>query len=151
VTNRDKEVSVSTSENAALARKWFDEVWNQRRDATVVEMLADPCDGHTEGGPVTGPTEYLAARAALLGAFPDMRVTVEATIAEGDEVAVRWSATGTHLGEHMGPLASRKRLPFRGITWLRFENGRIVQGWDSWNLGKLLSEMTAPQEARRDA
>ena len=55
VTGRDKEVSVSTSENAALARKWFDEVWNQRRDATVVEMLADPCDGHTEGGPVSGP------------------------------------------------------------------------------------------------
>jgi len=51
----------------------------------------------------------------------------------------------------MGPLASGKQIPFRGITWLRFENGRIVKGWDSWNLGKLLNDMTAPQEARREA
>jgi steroid delta-isomerase-like uncharacterized protein len=132
---------MSTSENAALARRWFDEVWNQRRDATVVELLADPCDGHMEGGDVRGPHDFLAARAALLGAFPDLRVTVDGTIAEGDEVAVRWSASGTHRGEQMGPRASHKEIAFRGISWIRFVNGRIVEGWDSWNLGKLLSEM----------
>lgn len=132
---------MSASENAALARRWFDEVWNQRRDATVVELLADPCDGHMEGGDVRGPRDFLAARAALLGAFPDLRVTVDGTIAEGDEVAVRWSASGTHRGEQMGPRASHKEIAFRGISWIRFANGRIVEGWDSWNLGKLLSEM----------
>ena len=132
---------MSASENAALARRWFDEVWNQRRDATVVELLADPCDGHMEGGDVRGPRDFLAARAALLGAFPDLRVAVDGTIAEGDEVAVRWSASGTHRGEQMGPRASHKEIAFRGISWIRFANGRIVEGWDSWNLGKLLSEM----------
>jgi steroid delta-isomerase-like uncharacterized protein len=132
---------MSASENAALARRWFDEVWNQRRDATVVELLADPCDGHMEGGDVRGPRDFLAARAALVGAFPDLRVTVDGTIAEGDEVAVRWSASGTHRGEQMGPRASHKEIAFRGISWIRFANGRIVEGWDSWNLGKLLSEM----------
>jgi steroid delta-isomerase-like uncharacterized protein len=134
---------MSASENAALARRWFDEVWNQRRDATVVELLADPCDGHMEGGDVRGPRDFLAARAALVGAFPDLRVTVDGTIAEGDEVAVRWSASGTHRGEQMGPRASHKEIAFRGISWIRFVNGRIVEGWDSWNLGKLLSEMGA--------
>jgi len=133
---------MSTSENAALARRWFEEVWNLRRDATVNELLADPCDGHMEGGDVTGPREFLEARAALLGAFPDLRVTVEDTIAEGDLVAVRWSARGTHLGKHMGPEATMKSIPFRGISWVRFDKGRIVEGWDSWNLGKLLTEMT---------
>ena len=104
-----------SSENAALARKWFDEVWNQRRDATVLEMLSEPCEGHTEGGPVTGPREFLAARAALLGAFPDLRVTVEGTIAEGDEVAVRWSASGTHLGlSTWGPWRAGSRSRFAG-------------------------------------
>lgn len=133
---------MSTSQNSALARRWFEEVWNGRRDATVTELLAEPIDGHMEGGTIRTAREFLAARAALLGAFPDLRVDVDGTIAEGDEVAVRWSASGTHLGGHMGPEASRRQVAFRGITWLRFANGRIVEGWDSWNLGKLLSEMS---------
>src|SRR5262249_21301855 len=145
---RDKEVSMLPAENAALMRKWFEEVWNQRRDATVTELLADPCEGHMEGGDVTGPRDFLVARAALLGAFPDLRVTVDGTIAEGDEVAIRWSATATHRGAHLGPKASGKPVSFRGISWVRFGNGKIVEGWDSWNLGKLLGEMSAAPDAK---
>jgi steroid delta-isomerase-like uncharacterized protein len=135
------------AENAALARRWFEEVWNQRRDATVTELLAQPCAAHMEGAEITGPGEFLAARAALLGAMPDVRVVVEGTIAEGDEVAVRWSATGTHRGEHMGPKPSGRRHSFRGITWIRFDDGRVVEGWDSWNLGRLLDEMSRLPDA----
>jgi steroid delta-isomerase-like uncharacterized protein len=133
---------MSASENTALARKWFEEVWNQRRDATVVELLADPCEGHMEGGEIRGPQEFLAARAALLGAFPDLRVVVDGTLAERDEVAIRWSASGTHRGDELGPKASHRPISFRGISWVRFGGGRIVEGWDSWNLGKLLDEMS---------
>ena len=132
------------SENAALARRWFEEVWNQKRDATVTELLADPCEGHMEGGDVRGPRDFLAARAALLGALPDLRVVVDGTIAEGDEVAIRWSAKGTHRGDELGPKASGRGISFRGISWVRFREGRIVEGWDSWNLGKLLEEMNVP-------
>ena len=137
---------MSASDNAALARRWFDEVWTQRRDATVVELLADPCEGHMEGGEVRGPREFLAARAALLGALPDLRVVVEGTLAEGDEVAIRWSASGTHRGDELGPKASGRRIAFRGISWIRVRNGRIVEGWDSWNLGRLLDEMKLPSD-----
>src|SRR4051812_10108123 len=142
---------MSASENAARARRWFEEVWNQKLDDTVTELMAEPCAGHMEGGEIRGPKDFLAARAALLGAFPDVRVTVESTIAEGDQVAVRWSATGTHLGKHLGPEASRKPVAFRGISWMKFENGRVIEGWDSWNLGKLLSEIekAAAEEAPR--
>jgi steroid delta-isomerase-like uncharacterized protein len=132
---------MSATENAALARRWFEEVWNQRRDQTVVELLADPCEGHMEGGEVRGPGDFLAARAALLGALPDLRVVVEGTLAERDEVAIRWSATGTHRGDELGPKASGRRIEFRGISWVRFQDGRIVEGWDSWNLGKLMGEL----------
>ena len=133
---------MSASENAVLARRWFEEVWNQRRDQTVVELLADPCEGHMEGGEVRGPRDFLMARATLLGAFPDLSVVVEGTLAEGDEVAIRWSASGTHRGDGLGPRASGRRIAFRGISWVRFRGGRIVEGWDSWNLGRLLSELS---------
>ena len=132
---------MSASGNAALARRWFEEVWNQRRAETVIELLADPCEGHMEGGEVRGPRDFLAARAALLGALPDLSVLVEGTLAQGDEVAIRWSANGTHRGDELGPKASGRRVSFRGISWVRFRDGRIVEGWDSWNLGRLLEEM----------
>ena len=135
---------MSASGNAALARRWFEEVWNGRRAETVSEIMDPVCEGHMEGLEVRGPEDFLAARETLLEAFPDFRVTVEGVIAEGDDVAVRWSANGTHRGEGLGFPASNRPAAFRGITWLTFRDGRMVQGWDSWNQGRLLQELQAP-------
>jgi steroid delta-isomerase-like uncharacterized protein len=133
-----------TERNAELARRWFEEVWNQRNDATVRELLAPGAPGHMEGVEIVGPEQFLSARAALLDAFPDIRVTVEATIENGDDVVVRWSARGTHQGDGLGIPASRKPASFRGMSWMHFANGQVVEGWDAWNQGKLLQELTAP-------
>jgi predicted ester cyclase len=130
--------------NADLARRWFEQVWNLRRDATVHELLHSGGIGHIEGADVHGPEEFLAARAALLGAFPDLRVTVEATVSEGPDVVVRWSAKGTHGGDGLGFAATARQALFRGMTWLRFSNGQVVEGWDSWNLGQLLQDLRTP-------
>jgi steroid delta-isomerase-like uncharacterized protein len=135
--------------NAALARRWFEEVWNQRKDATVHELMDGVCDGHMEGGDVRSPAEFLAARAALLAAFPDIAVKVEDVVSEGDKVVVRWSATGTHRGGDLGVPASGRTASFRGMSWIRFANGRIVEGWDSWNLGRLMEELRSPAAAAR--
>jgi steroid delta-isomerase-like uncharacterized protein len=129
--------------NAALARRWFQEVWNDRKDATVRELMAEVCDGHMEGGEVRSPADFLAARAALLAAFPDISVKVEDVVSEGDKVVVRWSATGTHRGGELGIPTSGKKATFRGMSWIRFANGKIVEGWDSWNMGRLLQELEA--------
>jgi len=131
--------------NAALARRWFDDVWNVRREETVRELMAPAVEGHMEGGlEVHGPEDFLTARSGLLEAFPDLQVTVEGVIAEGEDVAVRWSASGTHLGESLGFPASNRPAMFRGITWLTFRNGQIVKGWDAWNQGRLLQDLQAP-------
>jgi steroid delta-isomerase-like uncharacterized protein len=135
---------MTESENAALARRWFEEIWNVRRAETVREIMAPVCEGHMEGLEVHGPEDFLAARETLLGAFPDFRVNVEGVIAEGDEVAVRWSATGTHRGETLGFPASNRPAAFRGITWMTFRDGQMVRGWDAWNQGRLLQELQAP-------
>jgi len=130
--------------NSQLARKWFDEVWNQRMDSTVHELLHPNVVGHMEGLEVRSPADYLQARAALLDAFPDLRVTVEAVISEGDDVVVRWSATGTHGGPGLGFAPSLRQARFRGMSWMVFSDGRIVEGWDSWNQGLLLQQLGGP-------
>jgi len=133
---------MSQATNSQLARKWFEEVWNQRMEATVYELLHPDVVGHMEGLEVRSPSDFAQARAALLDGLPDLRVTVEAVISEGDDVVVRWSATGTHRGPGLGLAPSLRRATFRGMSWMVFSEGRIVEGWDSWNQGLLLQQLS---------
>ena len=133
-----------SEDNRAAARRWFEEVWNQRNDAAVHELMAPGAVGHMEGGDVHGAEEFLAARANLLRAIPDLRVTVEDTVVEGDRVALRWRVVGTHSGEGLGIPPSGRAADFRGITVMKMANGRMVEGWDGWNMGALLQALSAP-------
>ena len=133
--------------SAALARRWFEEVWNQRKDATVTELFGAQSVGHMEGAEAQGPSQFLTMRASLLGAFPDLSVTVEDVVAEGELAVVRWSARGTHKGAVAGIPASGRGASFRGMTWMKFADGRIVEGWDSWNQGRLLEELRSAAAA----
>ena len=75
--------------------------------------------------------------------FPDMRVEIEDTAADGDHVVVRWNATATHLGNGLGMAATGIAVAFHGMTWLTFRDGAVVEGWDSWNIGGLLEKLKA--------
>ena len=135
------------STNAELARRWFEEVWNQKKEATVLELLHPKIIGQMEGLEVRSREDFLQARAGLLDGFPDLVVTVEGVIAEGDDVVVRWSASGTHRGAGLGIPPTSRNVMFRGMSWLVFSEGRIVKGWDSWNQGLLFQQLSAPLEA----
>jgi steroid delta-isomerase-like uncharacterized protein len=93
--------------------------------------------------------EFFAARSILFDAFPDLQVSVEGILAEGDQVAVRWSAEGTHRGQLLGISATGQPVTLRGMTWLRLSDGRIVEGWDAWNQGRLMNELQAAAISNR--
>jgi predicted ester cyclase len=86
--------------NEALARRWMDEVWNQRRTETVHELLTPTSECRSETGVLVGPDAFLEqAYGPFVGALPDIRVTIDGTVSENDQVVVRWTATGTHTGD----------------------------------------------------
>ena len=130
-----------TEANRKLAIRWMQEVWNEKVEATIEEILAPDVVGHMEGSDIHGPVEFRAARNSLLSAFPDIRITVDGTVAEADCVVVRWSVVGTHLGEGLGFAASGQPVGFRGMSWMRFKDGKAVETWDSWNQGALLASL----------
>ena len=56
-------------------------------------------------------------------------------------MVVRWAAAGTHTGPGLGVPPSGRKVRFRGMTWMRFRDGKLVEGQDSWNLAGLLQAL----------
>jgi predicted ester cyclase len=131
--------------SVAIARRWFEEVWNQRRDQTIDELLTPASICHTDEGPITGPMEFREkVYIPLLAAFPDIRVIVESVLADGDDVAIRWSATGCHTGDGLSCAPTHREVLFRGLTWIRFQDGKLMEGWQSSNIADVVRGLAAP-------
>jgi steroid delta-isomerase-like uncharacterized protein len=131
-----------SAEYVALARRWFDEVWNQRRRETIDDLIAPESVCQAAGGELRGPTMFQThVYEPFVDAFPDLRVTVEGTVAEGDQVVVRWTATGTHTGPGIGLVPTGRPIFLRGMTWIRFAGGKMVEGWDCWNQREMIESL----------
>jgi hypothetical protein len=99
---------------------------------------------------MVGPDEWKAQFwAPFRTAFADIRVNVDAAASNGSEVAVRWSASMRHVGPVFGLPPTGKRVSFRGSTWMRVENGQLVEGWDTWDFTGLLVQLGAGIEMLR--
>lgn len=130
------------SGNVGLALRWFEEVWNQRRTDTIDELLTDESVSYSESGPLRGKQQFKEqAHAVFLSAFPDLKITVEGAVADGDEVVVRWSVRATHLGDGLGFRATGRAVSFRGMTWIRYRDGKMIEGWDCWNQAGLIQSL----------
>lgn len=127
-----------------LGRRWFEEVWNARRDESIDELMAPDSYGHVEGGEYRGPEGFRTMQKTFFSALSDVHIEVEDIVADGDRAAVRWRATGKHTGEGFGFRASGRPIDVLGTTWLVARDGKIVEGWDTWNLNAMLASLAAP-------
>ena len=75
-------------------------------------------------------------------------LSVENVVASGDDAVVRWRFTGTHRGTIFGVTGSGRPIDVHGMTWLRFRDGKIVEGWDGWNVGGLVQHLSQPAVGR---
>jgi predicted ester cyclase len=76
-------------------------------------------------------------------AFPDIHLTIEDLLAEGDEVACRFAFRATHQGTLMGIAATGKQVTVAGITILRFTNGKCVERWSQADFLGMLQQLGA--------
>lgn len=131
--------------NKALARRLVEEAFNEGRLDVTEELVASGYVGHDPSLPeeVRGPAGVKEVIAGYRAAFPDIQVTIEDQIAEGDLVVTRWRATGTHQGELMGMPATGKQATVTGITIDLIADGRIVESWDNWDTLGLMQQLGA--------
>ena len=139
---------MSEAENKAVAVRFNEDVWGRGDEAALEELLApdfvehDPLPGQSPDR--EGHRQILAA---FRSAFPDLHVTTEDVVAEGEKVVSRWTARGTHQGELMGIAPTGNGVTIKGIDVLRISGGRIVERWAQSNdleLMQQLGAVTAP-------
>jgi steroid delta-isomerase-like uncharacterized protein len=123
--------------NKALARRWFEEVWNQRDAQAIQRMFATDGIAHglgAAGQDLIGPNGFRPFHDAFLGGFADLRITVVDLVEEDDRVAVRWYASGTLTGHGLGIAPSRKPMTVTGMTIFRVQNGQIAEAWNNFDV-----------------
>jgi predicted ester cyclase len=130
---------MSTESAKALVRQVVDD-WN-KADLDALDEHLDPAtyvNRDPNNPDVTDFASYKRWAAAARTAFPDLRVTIDDLIAEGDKVAKLWSFEGTHEGEFMGLAPTGKRITWSGITIYRVSGDRVVECiWRTDALGLL--------------
>jgi predicted ester cyclase len=121
---------MSTEENKANARRVFEEVFNKGNLSVVDELIATNYVGHAPGMPdFKGPEGFKQYATMNRTAFPDLRMTTEDTVAEGDKVVNRWTARGTHKGDLMGIAPTGKQVTMTGMVITRYVGGKQVEAW----------------------
>jgi steroid delta-isomerase-like uncharacterized protein len=123
---------MSEEANKAAVRRLYEEVWARGNLDVADELFTDDYERHDlrAGDPAPGPKGQRQIAAAFRAAFPDLTWDVDFIMADGDFVAGRWTATGTHRGRWAGVEPTGRRMEFSGINVFRFENGKVVELWN---------------------
>jgi len=136
-----------TQDNEALLRRWFDEVWNKGRAEAVDELFAEDGIAHglsdDPGNPLRGPAAFKEFHGKFLEAFPDIVVTVEDTIAEGDKIAARCTVRGKHEGDSLGFAATQSPMEITGISIVRIRDEKIVEAWNNFDFMTMYKQLGA--------
>lgn len=123
--------------NKVLVYRWYEEVWNKKREEAIDEMLSPEVVSY---GLTDSPTESVRGTEAfkkywrsLIEIFPDIHVAVESTIAEEDKVVARCSVRGTHLGHGLGIPPTGRKIHVTGVRIATFQDGKVVEAWNNFD------------------
>ena len=133
-----------SEENKALTRRSWEIVAKaslETLDDALKEVYADTIVMHEPDEDVRGIEGLTQFVSMIRSALPDLRVTLEDDIAEGDKVVSRWRAQGTHQGELMGIAPTGNEVAITGITIHRIEDGKIIEEWENWDHTDLFASL----------
>ena len=115
--------------NKVLMRRVYEEMWNKGNSALAVELFAEP----------QGVERFVSQ---FLDSFPDLQHTIEDMIAEGDQVAVRFSAEGKHTGQWLHFAPKGNRIRYTGVTLARIAGEKIIEHQTCWDKAGLMEQVT---------
>jgi len=135
---------MSLDDNKALVRRQYEQGLNRRDVKVMAECFTADYVHHMPMSPEPlGLAAFEEMFTGFLAAFPDMQVTLEDVLAEGDRVAARTSFRGTHQGEFMGIPPTGRQVAFAGNDIYRIVDGRIAEEWAQFDALGLMQQLGA--------
>lgn len=138
------DVNVSSLDNQAVVRRYFEQVWEKGNQEAIDELFAPEFVNHAATSALPpGPAGLRKNYSSTSAAFPDVRFSIDDIFSSQDSnrVVVRYTMRGTHHGPFQGIQPTGNQVSVKGIGIYRVENDRIAEGWvlrDSLNLLKQL-------------
>ena len=136
--------ATKTTDNETAIRTLIEEVWNKGNLAATEDLVAPDALDHDPARPKDLPQgrEGLKQTVSMYrDAFPDLRLSIDDLLAQGDKVVWRWRAEGTHRGEFQGLLPTGRRGDVTGISIARLEDGKVAEVWAEWDNFGLLQQL----------
>lgn len=131
--------------NKAVVRRVFEEVFKQGDLEVVDELVATNFVSHNTNPlpnqPLRGPEAVRWYARLVHGGFPDYQVVLDDMLSEGNEVAVRFTVTGTHTGQFGYLAPTGKKIHILGIDLLGVEDGKLVSLWGGWNIAEMMVQL----------
>ncbi|HEY0376079.1 MAG TPA: ester cyclase [Pyrinomonadaceae bacterium] len=128
-------------ESRDVMHRWFEEVWNKGREEAIDEMFAAEGVAHgfvdENGEELSGPAGFKPFFRRFREAFPDIQVSVEDCISEGDRAAARCRVRATHAGGGLGIAATNNSVDFTGLCIIHVRDGQIVEAWNNFDFTSL--------------
>lgn len=134
---------MSTEDNKALVRRFIEEVYTKKNLVVIDELIAPNHIDHSAaaaGSPV-GPEGARQLIGMMLTAFPDLHVTIEDMIAEGDKVVFRMTMRGTQQGVLGSIPPTGKQVAVSTIDIVRIEGGKIAEEWGMDDMLGMLQQL----------
>jgi len=135
---------MSAKEIKALERRLYEECNKGKAAAMAVidELYATDLVYHSSTGrDIRGVKDYKQHVSDMYSAFPDFHFTIDDMVVEGDKVAVRLTATGTHKGEFRGIPPTNKKVTMWEIQIDRVAGGKFVEGWSRYDTLGLMQQL----------
>jgi predicted ester cyclase len=133
---------VSAEENEAVYRRWID-AYNDRDKQAEADARAPGYVAHAPGVPEPLDSDAWADFIfhVFAGAFPDLRLTIEAIGVGDDTVAARIAFRGTHHGEFQGLPPTNREVAFTSVELNRMVDGKVAEHWFEFDQGKLFEQL----------
>ena len=129
-------------DNKTIARRIINDIINGRRLEQIDTLVSPSYVYHGPGDmEVRGPEGFKQLINMYLTAFPDLRMTIDDLIAEGDKVVTRWTGRGTHRGDLAGIAPTGKTATVTGIIISRFAGNKLVEDFESFDEVAMLRQL----------
>ncbi|HEX8195931.1 MAG TPA: ester cyclase [Pyrinomonadaceae bacterium] len=131
--------------NETFLQRWFEEVWNKGREEAIFEMFAEDGIAHgltdENGNELCGAKHFAAFHKNFRAAIPDINITVEETVIEGEKLAGLCKVTGTHKGNEIGFAPTNKPIEIYGLCLVKLRDGKIAESWNQFDFMNLYRQL----------